>query len=105
MDLEIYRILSENKEKQFVKRILEPKKYPTLKNIDGTVSTHSMAWSEVDGKYMVFPTVMEGKGGKLERLEVSKALESVKKSGDYIMFDSPEMADWFSREYKQYWNK
>ena len=105
MDENIYNILVENKNKSFIKRVLKPKDYPTLDNKDGTFSTHSMAWGEVDGKYVVFPTVLHTQDKKLKRFPFKEAWENVRKTGNFIEFDTSEEADYFSREYKQYWNK
>lgn len=104
-DQDVVKILEANKNKTFVQRILHKDKYPTLPNKDGSISTHSMAWSEVDGKYIVYPTVLYGGGDKMRRFEDEEAVPLAMESGNYIEFDSPEQADWFSKEYKSYWNK
>jgi len=104
-DQDVAKILEANKNKTFVQRILHKDKYPTLKNEDGSSSTHSMAWSEVDGKYIVYPTVLYGGGDKMKRFGDKEAVPLAMESGNYIEFDNPEQADWFSREYKSYWQK
>jgi hypothetical protein len=103
MDKFIKTTLEDNKEKGFIQRILFPEKFPVLNNPDGTVSSHSMAWAEVDGKYVVFPTVLYNGEAGLKRYTPDKALPLVLKSGNYIEFDTPEKADYFSKEYKQAW--
>lgn len=105
MDDTIKKILENNKDKGFVKRILSPKDYPVLDNKDGSTSTHSMSWSEVDGKYIVFPTVLYNDKGQLNRFDPNIALELSLDSGNFIEFDAPEKADFFSKEYKQAWEK
>ena len=104
MDIEsIKRILSANKEKQFVQRILTPEKYPKLDLGNGQYASHLMSWGQVGNKYVVYPTVLpEGKG--LKQHDPRGAWEIVKQNGEYIVFDTPEEADLFSRMYKQYWN-
>jgi len=97
-------ILSENAQKPFVKRILDKNSYPTLDNKDGTHSTHSMSWSEVDGKYVVFPTVLLEEDKTLKRYPPRQALDSSLENDDFIAFDTPEEADWFSKSYKQVWD-
>ena len=99
----IFDILVRNSDKGFVKRILNPKAYPTLPNPDGSSSTHSMAWGEGGGKYYVYPTVIGGKRG-LRRLTDKDAWENAKKTGDLIEFSTPEEADWFSKRYKDIWS-
>jgi len=102
----VYQILLQNKNKHFIKRILDPGKYPTLDNKDGSTSTHSMSWAEVDGKYIVYPTVLYGGKGKgLKRYDPEEALDIAIETKNFIEFDSPDEADWFSKEYKTYWNK
>ncbi len=100
-------ILNANKDKNFVKRILSPDKYPTIDNGDGTYSTHLMAWSDApDGKYRVYPTITyDTKSKSLTKLEGDAAYSKADSTGDYIEFETPEEADWFSRNYKKAWNK
>ena len=99
----LQNILNKNKDKSFVKRILNKQNSPVLQNDDGTTSTHSMAWGSADGKYYVYPTVLLGKDGKLKRYDDSEAWNHVMKTGNFIEFNSPEDADWFSRSYKKVW--
>ena len=99
----VLAILEANKNKSFVKRILDKDKYPILKNVDGSYSTHLMSWGEKDGKYYVFPTVLLAPGGKLKRYTPKEAWQHTQASGNYIVFDNPKDADWFSKKYKLYW--
>jgi hypothetical protein len=105
MDENILRILTENQNKGFVKRILNPNEYPTLNNKDGTHSTHSMTWGETGGKFVVFPTVLYNDKKELTRHDFKSAWENVRETGNFIEFETSEEADFFSREYKQYWKK
>ena len=100
----ISEILSKNLDKPMVKRIVDKDIYPVLENEDGTVSTHSMSWGDAEGKYYVYPTVVQ-KGDKLERLDSDKAFQRAIKDRDYIEFDSPDEADWFSKNYKRFWDQ
>lgn len=102
----VMNILSRNKSKNFVQRILNPQKYPSLQESDGSVASHKMAWAEVGGegeptKYIVYPTVIYD--GKRLRDYGDSAIDKVLQTGEYISFDDPEMADWFSRNYKLAW--
>ena len=47
--------MSKKEQPEFIDRILNPQKYPYLKNKDGSISTHEMA-AEVDedGNWFVF---------------------------------------------------
>lgn len=110
IDLEkmlVLDILNKHKEKNFVQRILEPDKFPKLDVGGGQHATHRMAWGEIDGKdgkkYVVFPTVRfrypEGRLTDLGERGFAEAL----KDNEYIEFDSPNEADWFSKKYKRAW--
>jgi hypothetical protein len=98
------KILQANKDKTFVKRILEREKYPRLELGDGNHATHKMAWGEVDKKYRVFPTVLYD-GKSLKEYKPDEAFRHTSATGNYIDFDTPQEADWFSRQYKSVWNK
>jgi len=100
----VVKILMQNKDKPFVKRILEPEKYPQIDYGNGEVASHKMAYMEEDGKYIVFPTILQ-RGDKLKEYAPDKAFQEVKKTGDYIEFDSEDDADWFSKNYKVVWGK
>jgi len=92
-------LLEKYKDKNFVKRMLM-KNPPTLGN-----STHSFEWGEADGKYYVYPTVVE-KNGKLVRLSSDEAWDYANKNNELIPFDDPKQAEEFSKHelpaYKQY---
>ena len=103
-DLAIKDILYKNRKKGFVKRILNKDDYPELDNGDGSYSTHSMAYGEADGRYFVYPTIVEGEGG-LQRLDGRAAFDYAMKTGEYIDFGDEEDAEWFSKNYKKYWEK
>ena len=61
-------------------------------------STHSMEWGEADGKYFVYPTVVE-RGGKLVDISGEDPFGYAMKTGEYIMFNTPEEA---ARAYDEY---
>ncbi len=100
----IRQILEANKSKTFVDRILNKDKYPTLDLGDGNYATHKMAWAQVGDKYVVYPTVLWD-GKQVKEYSPQDAWNHVKTSGNYIEFDSPQEADWFSQNYKNVWGK
>ena len=101
---DVMQVLMRNQKKDFVRRILDPKNSPVLQNPDNTVSTHSMAWGEEDGKYFVYPTVQR-EGDRLKRFDDNEAWDRARKLGEYIEVDSPEQADWLSKRYKVVWEQ
>ena len=87
------KVLEKHKGVTFVKRMLEPEKYPTIKNKDGSVSSHLMSSGEVDGRHFVYPT-LRYRGGKLQKDEdPGTALDS----GNVIFFDTREQAEEFAQ--------
>ncbi len=101
-------ILNNNSKKNFVKRILDPEKYPELDLGGGKRGSHLMSYSESDGKYFVYPTIVQKKeGGKLQKLDDKKAFDYAVKTGEFIEFDKEKDAKWFSSDdgYKTIWKK
>lgn len=98
----VMSILKQNAGKNFVQRILYPDKWPRLDLGPNTYGTHLMSWSDVDGKYVVFPTI-QWNGKSLERLDPDLALYNALKNNEYIEFPDPQSADWFSKRYKSVW--
>ena len=101
-------ILQANSNKTFVKRILEPEKYPTMDYGNGQIATHKMGWVDTEDAqgnpvYHVFPTILYD--GKQLKEYGKQAYEHVRKTGNYIEFKTPEEADWFSRRYKAVWGE
>jgi hypothetical protein len=95
-------ILKTNANKSFVQRILRPDDFPTLDLGNGQHATHRMSWGEAGGKYYVYPTVLLQEGGKLHDYG-DNAWDHAIKGGNYIEFDSPQDAEWFSQRYKGAW--
>ena len=97
---EIINILSANRTKNFVDRILSPQNYPQISNKDGSYSTHLMASGEMNGKHYVFPMITY-KDGKLKKWDNWKdALDYAIKNNEFIDFETPEEAEWFGVKYK-----
>lgn len=94
-------ILNQNAQKTFVQRILQPDRFPVLDIGDGRIATHRMSWGQMGDKYVAFPTVMyDGKGLKDYG---DGAWDHAVKSGNFIEFDNPDEASWFTQKYKGAW--
>jgi len=102
---QIHQVLDVYRDKNFVKRILEPDKYPKIETGDGREATHKMAWAQVGDDYVVFPTVVYDPQAKQLRDLGTDALDHALKTGEFIPFKSAEDADRFSKRYKQVWEK
>jgi hypothetical protein len=88
----------------FEQRILKPNSYPSIDNGDGSISTHRMAWGGDEGNYMAFPTIVQGKDGKLLEMDSQQAMEHAQKTGEYRKFDKPEdAASYAEGGYKKFW--
>jgi hypothetical protein len=98
----LWEILQKNKDKTFVKRILDPDKYPTLDFGDGNWGTHKMSYMQFGDKYRVFPTILFN-GKELQQFQPKEAWKHVNKTGNYIEFDDESDADFFSKNYKAFW--
>ena len=72
--------LTENTNLNFVKRILNPAL--TLKNEDGTTSTHLMTSSNVEGLEYVYPLIVEKTPGKLTKLSPEEAFKYSLEKGE-----------------------
>jgi len=106
MDLgEITKILTSNKDKNFVDRVLNRENYPTLNLGNGNYATHKMSWSTVGNKAIVYPNIIYSPDTKsLIELSPDDAFQYAMKNKEYIQFDDPNKADEFSQQYKKYWN-
>lgn len=99
----VFGVLIKNMDKPFVKRVLMRDFYPKMDLGNGRHATHKMAWGESDGRYFVFPTVIFD--GKQLKDYGSDAFGHAMSTGNFIEFESPEEADWFSRRYKAIWGE
>lgn len=101
----IWDIIQKNKKTPFVNRLINRQDYPVIGNPDGTYSTHRMSWGQVGNKYWVFPMI-EMVGDELVDLRQSgiDPFEHARQNQNYIEFNTPEEADFFSKNYKKYWD-
>jgi hypothetical protein len=106
--LSIEETLNQNARVPFVKRILFPDRSPVVPDPEDPtgkrVMTHKMSWSEADGNVYAYPSVMVDETGVL-RDYGDAAFDEALRRRDFIRFDSPEQADWFTKNYKTYWDK
>jgi hypothetical protein len=106
-DLEKYLInqtLNKYKDLNFVDRIINKDKYPTLDLGDGNYATHKMGYSTNDLGAVVYPNVIhDQESGTLVELSPDEAYQHAMQTGEYIPFDSENDADWFGKNYKKVW--
>lgn len=85
--------LQDNRHLDFVDRVLKPEKYPTIKNDDGSYSTHLMSSSDD----IAYPEIVRKPGeDAVTRLSPQEAREHARKTGEFIKFKTPEEADQFA---------
>jgi hypothetical protein len=105
--LSLEKVLEKNKNLPFVQRILYPQQSPVAIDDEDSegkrVMTHKMEWGEADGNYYAYPRVMEDESGKLKDYKGS-AFKEASRRGDILKMQTPEQADWFTKNYKSYWD-
>ena len=95
-------VMIRNKDKNFVKRALNPDSSPKITNDDGSKSTHRMASGETDGRFIAYPTITQDKDGSLRQREDNDAFRYAMETGEFIEFDTDQEAKRFaSGEYKK----
>ena len=102
----IRAILEANKDKDFVRRVIDWDKGVEQPSIDmgkGMRGTHMMATAEADGVHYAYATIQRDAEGNLQRLDPSEAFRIAMAQGEVIAFDSEEEADDFARNYKRVW--
>ena len=105
---EINAILHDNKDKDFIKRILNPELNKGREvQIAGEPEKLSHYMMQADN--LVMPQVVD-RGEKvkgksmLSLLTPEDAYDYALRTGEYIQLPSEQDALWFSKNYKQYWN-
>lgn len=85
--------------KEFERRIQNPIQH--ILNDDGSISTHKMASSEVDGKQIAYPTIVNI-NGKLKELSGEEAFNYAMKTGEFKEFKTAKEAqDYAEGGYKK----
>lgn len=89
----------------FEQRILNPNNNPSIDNGDGSISTHRMAYGEVDGEFVAYPTIVQPKKSKeLVQLDDQDALGYALNSGEYRSFKTEDEAKSYAEGgYKKFW--
>jgi hypothetical protein len=105
-ELGIERILRDNSAIPFVRRILFPFKAPWLRDPqdEKSIMTHQMEYTTADNAAYAYPRLMVDETGQL-RDYGDQAFDEALRRKDFIRFNTPEEADWFTKLYKQYWNQ
>jgi hypothetical protein len=101
-------ILEANKDKDFVKRVIdwdEGIEQPSIDLGKGMRGTHMMATAEADGVHYAYATIQRDSEGNLQQLDPSEAFQIAMAQGEVIAFDSAEEADEFARNYKRVWER
>ena len=99
----IFDILKQHSTKNFVRRIMNPYVFPSLDIGGGKSGTHLMSWSTVGDKYIAYPLIVQGSNGQLVQMDNEKAIDYALKNNEYIPFSSSYEADWFTKNYKNFW--
>ena len=104
-------ILMRHRYLNFVRRALDPQRYPRITNDPrlppGYVATHQMSWQTIEsgpeqGKNIVYPNIVfDSQTGQLKWLEGKEAIDYALRTGEYISMPTPESADWLSKHYKR----
>jgi len=96
MDAEwLTKAIENNKNLDFVKRMIHPGDYPVINNPDGSVSTHKMSYASKGDKFIVYPTIVN-KDGELIEMSSQDAMNYAVKNKQYIEFDDENKAELFS---------
>jgi len=98
-------MLLQNQDKNFVQRIMKPDSYPVLQDYagPGTWGTHLMTASDVGGKTITYPQIIQAPDGNLQLLDPQSALQHALKNNEYMTMQSPQEANWFGENYKKVW--
>ena len=89
------QVLQENKNLDFVDRMLSPDPELVIKNDDGSVSTHKMAYGDADGAFYVYPTIIR-EGNSLKELDGDAAWGYAMRNKEFIKFDTEAEAKDFA---------
>ena len=108
------KIILDNQNLEFVQRILNPEDYPNISDDErlpkGKTATHQMSWGQNAEKiedateFYVYPNIVNTKNGLHWFEDGAEAAKYSEESGERIVFDNAEDAEWFSSGgYKLIW--
>ena len=105
------RTLEHNRDKDFVRRILQPDAFPNISDDPrlqpGESASHQMSWQTMEsgplkGQHIAYPNIFYDRPtGKLVWPKPNEAIKRAVETGEYIAFPTAEHADMFSRKYKR----
>lgn len=85
---------------RFIQRMSEPLKYVEWDDDEGHhFGTHELGYTEMDGKYFVYPSIQEGNDGNLIRYtpeDWKQAVDNAYKNKNGLFFDTEEEAKIFT---------
>jgi len=94
--------MAKKQEPEFIDRVMNPEKYPFIENEDGTFSTHRMANTEVDGRFIAFPMIqfIPFSNELYEFKDFKTARDYALRTGNFKEFSSEDEALAYARNYK-----
>jgi hypothetical protein len=94
--------MPKKQEPEFIDRIMNPEKYPFIENEDGTFSTHRMANTEVDGRFIAFPMIqfIPFSNELYEFKDFRNAVDYALRTGNFKEFNSDDEALAYAKNYK-----
>lgn len=98
----ISAILEQNKDKNFVQRILNPNR-KSINLGKGQYGTHLMSYSKAGDQYIAYPSIIE-KDGELQELSPDEAYKHAIQTREFISFNNSKEAEIFSKQYKDIWD-
>jgi len=101
--LDIGAILEQNKDKNFVKRIMNPNR-KSINLGKGQYGTHLMSYAKAGDQYIAYPSIIE-QDGELQELSDAEAYKHAIQTREFISFDNSKEAEIFSKQYKDIWEE
>lgn len=92
------KLTEQHKDLNWVKRGINPDKYPLITNEDESVSSHKLCYGEDEnGKAYVFPMIIQKEDGSLHEFENPREADDyAKKTNTTMPMPSVEMAKYYS---------
>ena len=86
---------------EFWQRLIAPD-IQTISDLKGNQVSHKMSWGEKDGKIYIYPEVQMINGSLVDlSVDRQKAFESALQNNNFIIAPNEEIADQFTRYYKE----